>query len=317
MSIMRNEIPKPLNVNFMLEAISNPNLTSLLQTGQFPLSSKLLTAQSTQIPSQTSKPNNALSKSDDFTMSLLPSLGFNPPKPPPMLNTQTNDGTNCVFYPNGQIALLIVNVFGYTVENAPTPGANAPGSNHDQPTARQSHSVLSTHHSTSVTGPTATAHQQHQQPQNAAPNKEINLGPTLAPHSVKNSYTTVVYDTTNTHLMQRSAKSLKNMDGTGSESRLKSCSESSFSQVPVLAIITSSGACVCYRKNGYAKWDILLIIIRTFLKPIFEPKMRTFFQDSYATNKEAVYAIRKEPLIINGNGTNYVWLIIKSSKTIC
>lgn len=254
MSIMRNEIPKPLNVNFMLEAISNPNLASLLQTGQLHLSSKLLTAQSTQIPSQSGKSNNTLSKSDDLTMSLLPSLGFNPPKPPPLLNTQTNDGTNCVFYPNGQMAVLVVNVFGYTVENAPTPGTNASTSNHEQPTARQSHSVLSNHHSTinSVIGSTTTTHQQHQQQQNVA-SKETNLGPVLAPHSVKNSYTTVVYDTTNTHLLQRSAKSLKNMDGTGSESRLKSCSESSFSQVPVLAIITSSGACVCYRKNGYPK----------------------------------------------------------------
>jgi hypothetical protein len=256
MSIMRNEIPKPLNVNFMLEAISNPNLASLLQTGQLHLSSKLLTAQSTQIPSQTGKSNNALSKSDDSTMSLLPSLGFNPPKPPPLLNTQTNDGTNCVFYPNGQIAVVVVNVFGYTVENAPTPGTNEPKSNHDQPTARQSHSVLSNHHSTinSVSGSTNAAHQQHpqQQQQNAA-SKEINLGPVLAPHSVKNSYTTVVYDTTNTNLLQRSAKSLKNLDGTGSESKLKSCSDSSFSQVPVLAVITSSGACVCYRKNGYPK----------------------------------------------------------------
>jgi hypothetical protein len=255
MSIMRNEIPKPLNLNLMLESLSNPNLASLLQTGQFPLSSKLITTQSLQTPRKSSNP---MSKSDDSTMSLLPSLGFNPPKPPPLLNTQTTDGTNCVFYPNGQIAVLIANVFGYTVENAPLTGANASTSTQDQPTARQSHSVLSNHHSTlnSVSGSTTTVHHHHhhqqQQQQNAA-SKETNVGLIFAPHIVKNSFTTVVYDTTYTDLLQRSAKSLRSMDGTSSESRLKSCSDSSFGQVPVLAVITSTGACVCYRKNGYPK----------------------------------------------------------------
>ena len=33
-----------------------------------------------------------------------------------VFNTQTNDGTNCVYYPNGQLAILSANAFGFLIE---------------------------------------------------------------------------------------------------------------------------------------------------------------------------------------------------------
>lgn len=125
MSILRNEIPKPLDPHLMLELISNPNLNGFYNTNQ---------QQQQQPPSQTSYQKPALISSTFISSSsptqqpppalhasdhlLSSSSSFNSPKPPPLLSTHNNDGTTCVYYPNGQLALLVVATFGFTVENA-------------------------------------------------------------------------------------------------------------------------------------------------------------------------------------------------------
>jgi hypothetical protein len=128
MSILRNEIPKPLNPHLMLELISNPNLNGFYNTNQ-------QQQQQQPPPSQTSYQKPALISSTFISSSsptqqqqppalhasdhlLSSSSSFNVPKPPALLSTHNNDGTTCVYYPNGQLALLVVASFGFTVENA-------------------------------------------------------------------------------------------------------------------------------------------------------------------------------------------------------
>ena len=71
MSILRNEIPKPLDLNFMLECISNPVLYNTLNN---------------RILSASSNRTNITNKENEYSISQKPQL----------FNTQTNDGTNCV-----------------------------------------------------------------------------------------------------------------------------------------------------------------------------------------------------------------------------
>ena len=117
MSILRNEIPRPLDVNMMLECLSNPNLGGSMN---FPMSHR----------SVKSATNRSLNKSQQTTLALLSMFGgsytdlsksgnvLNTPRPPALFNTQTNDGTSCVYYPNGQLALLRSNVFGFSIESS-------------------------------------------------------------------------------------------------------------------------------------------------------------------------------------------------------
>lgn len=112
MSILRNEIPQPLDVNFMLDCISNPNLGSF---------NNLINQRTTKSAINQSTKNQTLSlismvgtSFTDFSKSNI----FNIPRSPPLFNTQTNDGTTCVYYPNGQLAILKANVFGFHIENS-------------------------------------------------------------------------------------------------------------------------------------------------------------------------------------------------------
>jgi hypothetical protein len=105
-----------------------------------------------------------------------------------LLYSQTNDGTTCVYYPNGELAILIVNVFGLYVESSVLSGVNAPSA-------------------AAIAAATTAA-------QNAASSSLVNgfldssllssntannslgshLGSILSGANLKNSYTTIVFD---------------------------------------------------------------------------------------------------------------------------
>lgn len=115
MSILRYEIPRPLDLQYMLEVISNPNLAQLAT-----LAPTSYEAAMAQLGGGGNKPtNNSLSRPG----SSLSSVSFNFPKPPPLLSTHTNDGTTCIYYPNGQLAVVVANVFGFFVESASSSSA--------------------------------------------------------------------------------------------------------------------------------------------------------------------------------------------------
>src|SRR5690606_14299518 len=118
MAIQRFEIPKPLDLNYILETISNPNLISNALYGPPLLSANpnAILASSGALANRNNIANNSL---------YLSSTPFTLPRPPPILSTQTNDATVCLYYPNGQQAIVLANVFGYYIENSSGGAAGA------------------------------------------------------------------------------------------------------------------------------------------------------------------------------------------------
>ena len=225
MTILRNEIPRPLDAQFMLECISNPNLSALALTSSS--SSSLNTA-----PRQTNlKPES-----------------YNAPRAPPLLNSQTNDGTVCLYYPNGQLAISQANVFGCCVDASAMHHTNSSNSLGNQVTfASNSNNELGS----LISG---------------------SSGPGLVWQSFRNSFTTIVYDMNLAKKISRnsSSRSLpgrklnpnsKNeasrensaKDAGKKEHKIKESKETAM-DAHMLAMITCTGCCVCYRANGVPKF---------------------------------------------------------------
>ena len=242
MCILRYEIPKPLDLNLLIETAFSPYFLSSSQILNRP-------AKSAYSNSANLVSNPMLNQSQ--TLGQLPvqtSLGFSGADTgyikslPGILNTQTNDGTTCVFYPNGQKALIIANVFGFSVETNSSLGSQQ---NVPQPSSQNNNL-------TSMSGSFNSA--------NLASNSSLTW------QSVKNSYTTIIYDLYNESHRKASKYSHKSFFSTissGIESRnkereddKKSVSINLKAQVKseregrILAIITPTGNCVYYRDNG-------------------------------------------------------------------
>ena len=242
MSVLRYELPKRLEVNQIIESISNPYLT--LPTNRTTKSAyHLVNTQqqiqlqnhSTQTPVQTSLGFNS---NDTFMPKTLPIL----------LNTQTNDGTTCVYYPTGQKAIVVANVFGFSVETT---------------------SSLSTHM------PQASAHTNMTSMSGSFNSSNIAGNSNLTWQNLKNSFTTIVYDLTSEMNNRKSSKySYKSFNSNSSsnlaitpresednETNKKMSTVNPIKQLnkyerdaKILLIITSSGHCVRYRENGKPKF---------------------------------------------------------------
>jgi hypothetical protein len=200
MSILRKEIPKPLDYETIIENLYATKLN----------------------------PNEIKSTIDsEFGQQ---GFGSATPMAPILCSTHTNDGTTCVFYPSGRIAILSVNVFGYYYENVISNyNLNA---NQAQANVNMSSVGLSTSN-TSVNN-----HQAHTA--NTSLSSVSNSNRLLNWMNLKDSYTTVVFD--DKKLISESA-SFSN-----SSSKKKMHADGS-----ILAVISPNGSCVCYRKNGTAR----------------------------------------------------------------
>lgn len=210
MSISRNEIPKPLDVNYMLEIISNPNLVGMSLNNSLTNSKSSLNQSSSSIKQ-------------------LSAIQF--PKPPCLLNTQTNDGTTCVYYKNGQLAIIMANVFGYYIENG---GGNS--NSESRVTVQNIQASINSSFSGS--------------------NNNAN-NPILNWQNVKNSNTTVIYDVYKK--LPKSASSgaistrIETITSTDDyDDNLKKIFEKSSkgTEPRLLAVISPLGYCVVYRANG-------------------------------------------------------------------
>lgn len=146
MSILRNEIPRPLDLQYMLDLMSNPNLILLTSNNSTTTTTSTTTNNTTTTTTNTttttktlasmfaydSSQTSSTSKLPTTTTNNNPSTNINNlsrpgssvstvslftvPKPPPLLSTHTNDGTTCVYYPSGHLAMVVANVFGFFVE---------------------------------------------------------------------------------------------------------------------------------------------------------------------------------------------------------
>ena len=209
MSISRNEIPKPLDLNYMLDIISNPNLVSIS------LSNPLTSSKS------------SLSQSSS-SIKQLSSIQL--PKPPCLLNTQTNDGTTSVYYKNGQLAILVANVFGYFIEN---------GGGNSNAESRGTVQNIQASINSSFSG------------------SNNNINPTLSWLNIKNSNTTIIYDVYK--------KTPKSASSAAASTRLETITSTDDyddnlkkifdkpqkgTEPRLLAVISPLGYCVVYRSNG-------------------------------------------------------------------
>jgi hypothetical protein len=258
MAILRNELPKPLNLEQIYETICNPNnhIINKIQNRNIKSArSKLfsLPFNYTANNSEFISSNEASTLKADANENLIQSAI------PLIFNTQTNDGTNCVYYPNGQIAIVSSTVFGFYIDNLPTNN-------------NQSHNI---NNSFNLTDQTSNAKEKN------------NFEKGLSWHTIVNSYTTIVYDMTENKEKKSSRgcnksplSSYTNALSINTNSDIKSSLYSDLNatsknkisnnlnnhfkytnymnekpnilkQEPkILALITSTGHCVCYRENG-------------------------------------------------------------------
>lgn len=277
MSIRRFEVPKLLDLNYMLDIQTNPNLVGYpgfqqqqLQQQQ-QLAAAIAAAAAAKSNSSSSTSNfyspssstllNTDSKyfSGSFGTGSSSSFVSLLPKPPPILSSQTNDGTTCVYYPNGQLAIVVSNVFGYYVDaNPSSTSINAqllPTSNMDASFSSKAAAGVNVFSS----------------------NSSFNLGstssaPTLCSQNVTDSYTTIIYGQ---HVNGRAKKYSKNsiqlnnlnMKNTSSMSSLTDDNSSTKGPIKpgsagpashnahgnIVCVLSSLGSCVVYRNNGNPK----------------------------------------------------------------
>ena len=129
MSIVRGEIPKPLDLEEILEKIVNPahHFTSSADFGNRTVraskSASVVRSLTTSIKDEWI--GGADSEKDFLSKK---SLQLNSPPSSThrcLFRAVTNDGTNSIYYPNGQLAIITATVCGFYVDNVPvssTPG---------------------------------------------------------------------------------------------------------------------------------------------------------------------------------------------------
>jgi len=229
---LRNEIPKALDLDQILNSIANPHQKPIGLGLPPRISNDRPTKSATGIRSQFIPcGNDALAKQTNLTQ-----------QSPTVFNVQTNDGTNSVYYPNGQLAILSANVFGFYVDNVPVSlSTNA---------NNLSHSI----------------NNNLQEPQSYI--KAHNTERGLSWQNIKNSYTTLVFGVNETKKQRDLASPIsaytnltnnkhQNQENNKPDSEknnyidklIKNHSNNS-GESKLLAFITSSGSCVCYRENG-------------------------------------------------------------------
>jgi hypothetical protein len=175
-------------------------------------------------------------------------------KPFALLRTQTNDGTTCIYYPNGQLAIIMANVFGFYIENTNwmPPSINiesrsqSRGSIYNQSSNGNNlnSSILN-----SLSGLPAASISSY--------------APYLSWLNIKDSFTTVVYDNINKSLNGRKTIETYNE----SEAKIRCVKEEIISNSNIsmlsewanteennlLALISSNGYCVCYGNKSKPK----------------------------------------------------------------
>ena len=216
MAILRRDLPTPLDFDSVLESMYAPPSTSAL-----PSALGNASALSSTNPNETTS-NGTL---NNFQRVLC--------------STHTNDGTFVVYYPSGRVAITCVNVWGYNYESSTNSSLlnNTVGSitvvnanpivvnpQNNQVTLQAS--INNANANTSGNG------NQLQRSDSLIANPTINI---------KDAYTTLIYDDVKQRgetLQSTSAAPFSFMKSiTGPEGRL-------------LAVITSTGSCLCYRRNG-------------------------------------------------------------------
>lgn len=246
MCILRYEIPKPLDPIVLVETAFSPVYVSASQILNRPVKSAYPNTPSSALAASIQSSSQNVSNQQPVQASLGYQVSADSAyykSLPSMLSTQTNDNTTCVYYPNGHKAILIANVFGFSVETGSALGTQQ--SSVQQPSSQNN--------LTSMSGSFTSA--------NVANTSSLTW------QSVKNSYSTIIYDLYNEGNRKVSRYSYKSSFSTATSSGIESRSKEreddkktvSINVKPqsrherdgrLLAIITPTGNCVYYRDNG-------------------------------------------------------------------
>ena len=238
MSLLRWELPKPLDVNLLIATISNPFLNSSTLAQSQPAHTSIVSfrkqvdVQKSQdafltSPSYLSPLESGPAQNDMKTAHLLQFL----PPPPPLLKSQTQDGTTCIYYPNGRVAIVLANVFGYSFESASqashTNLNSAMAVNHEnlKPNANLTFMTGSLNSSFAAVGG--------------------NSSTVMVSQSVKRSYTTVIYDNS----PPDSSTAVATLEPLANEPKPRAKS-SKGKRGRLLAVVNPSGSCICYGPLG-------------------------------------------------------------------
>lgn len=238
MSILRREIPKPLEFEMIVENLYTlPVITSSLAMN----ASVLSFANATE------------------TGSVSVNLNVNT-SVRTLVSTHTNDGTTLVFYPSGGIAITCANVFGYFVDGASNASTTLNATVNT--TANNASNMNNTSGGVNLTGATTQASSINQQSStytsntanqvstntSVTLNTSASLGSALLNFNTLNlhdSYTTIIYDDVKLRGFNYGTSSV-------ASSRADTV-KSSVSEGRLMAIITATGNCICYRRNGQPK----------------------------------------------------------------
>lgn len=178
MSIVRGEIPKLLNLSEIIEKIANPphHFSSSADFGN-----KVIR------PSKSACVSRSLSlKANDYEYAHVESeknflskkslqQNNSPSNSRPLFSALTNDGTNSLYYPNGQLAIISATVHGFYIDNVPVNSSLI----HNSTLASTNISVNQSANNSIL--------------QDISSIKATNYEKGLVQHTIKNSFTTCVF----------------------------------------------------------------------------------------------------------------------------
>lgn len=312
MAILRNELPKPLDIDQIMSSITSPSPSNTVRNEgkSHPLRP---TKSASNVRARLNNQNNALDTTAEIDSVLsrptppTNSDNFQNSTPfiPSLLNTQTNDGTSCVYYPSGQLAILATTVYGYFIDTVPvisninnntlnlTSNSTQLHNPSNNSNSNNNISILPQNQSSTINKSGLTIITESPVASSLISAKNTERG--LTGHIVKESFNTVIFaenenpiknggmsghtplssysfsvnnEEENTKEMNKNQKnqkkvgSLQTSVSTSSTMQLDLNNERkqkrgggslpviSNNERQILASISSSGACVCYRDNG-------------------------------------------------------------------
>jgi hypothetical protein len=233
MAIQRRELPKLLDYDSVIETLFTPPPVSALPSAIGNVSAL-------------SVPNN--------TDSVINISGIQQQRL--LCSTHTSDGTFIVYYPSGRVAIECLNVWGYNYENSPSSSLlnNTVGSitvinanpiiEPKPPSDPFKITVQSSANNASNTSNLNSSINQQKSDSmlvNASSNASTLKFDTI---NIKDAYTTLIYD---------DIKPRMEVAGSVTGSMSTPAPPKNVCEGRLLALITSTGYCLCYRRNGNLK----------------------------------------------------------------
>jgi hypothetical protein len=218
MAILRKEIPKPLDFDSVIDTLYS------IHTQGGGVHSSLGSASSLSLTNS----------NDAASVSVITSQRS-------LCSTHTTDGTIVVYYPSGRIAITCANVYGYFIETSTNTSAANTTTNTTGNNANSNQILNNTSGGTNQQNNSFS--NQNDKAAKSDNSAALNTSATgvnvnLTSQNVKDSYTTIIFDD--------SKPRGENVVNSATSRPVKSPT----AEGRMMALVTSTGYCVCYRRNG-------------------------------------------------------------------